>query len=77
MGSYLLHEAVAAGVFNRDHNTASGAFTAWPNELQNTPELLKLLCERMLRDYETCHAKMRKPYSLKDVASWLATFSKV
>lgn len=71
MGRYLLHDPIAIGIFNRNHNTGTGAFCAWPSELENTPEILRLLCKRMASDFEGAHQKMRKPYTTKDLDIWI------
>ena len=71
MRKYIQHDAVAAGLFNRDFSSAHGAFAAWTSELENSSELLALLLERMLSDFERTHAKMRKPWTLKDLEARL------
>lgn len=67
MGSYLLHEPIACGLFDRLHSTAVGAYAGWPKHLVNSPQILDLLTDRMLQDFEAAHVKMRKAYSLKDL----------
>jgi hypothetical protein len=65
----LLHDGIAHGVFNASYNGASnsGAVSAWENLLQNTPEVLQLLLQRMQQDWESMSPKMRRPWGLKDL----------
>ena len=66
---FLLHDGIAHGVFNASYNGASnsGAVSAWENLLQNTPEVLQLLLQRMQQDWESMSPKMRRPWGLKDL----------
>lgn len=71
MAKFLTHEAVDGGIFNRDHATASGQCAAWSAELQNTPEILSLLLDRMEHDFTSLSVKMRFPYKYAHLVSWL------
>ncbi|CAK9054175.1 unnamed protein product, partial [Durusdinium trenchii] len=39
-------------------------------ELRNSPDILKTVCDRLGGDFEQTHAKLRKPYGMKDTESW-------
>lgn len=66
MGKFLHHEPVAAGVFNLGYSSGVGALLAWDPCLQNTPELLDLVCTRLERDWNSLAPKMRRAWGLKE-----------
>ena len=70
MAKFITHEAICGGIFNRDHNTASGQSAAWEPELHNTPEVLALLLERMERDFISLSVKMRTAYKYSMLEFW-------
>ncbi|CAK9091072.1 Uncharacterized protein SCF082_LOCUS42939 [Durusdinium trenchii] len=65
---FLLHDGIAAGIFNADYISV-GSGDPWCSLLQNSPEVLTLLLDRMKRDFETTAPKMRKPWGLKELDS--------
>ncbi|CAK9034648.1 Uncharacterized protein SCF082_LOCUS20953 [Durusdinium trenchii] len=66
MQKFILHEAVASSVFNRNFTSGYGAWIPWEAELRNSPDILKTVCDRLGGDFEQTHAKLRKPYGMKD-----------
>lgn len=73
MQKFILHEAVASSVFNRNFTSGYGAWIPWEAELRNSPDILKTVCDRLGGDFEQTHAKLRKPYGMKDTESWVVT----
>ena len=69
MHRFITHDPVAVGWFNMGKSSATNAFSQWENELVNTEEVLHLLCDRLLADYESLSLKMRRPWTAKDVVS--------
>ena len=59
---FVLHDGIAAGLFNAKYNGAGSQFGAWDKWLTNTQELVNLLLGRMKKDYESCAPRMRKPF---------------
>lgn len=74
MHKFMTHEPLASGLFNKSHNSGKGQWAAWSEALQSSHDLLKLLTERMGNDYSQLTAKMRKPFSMKDVVTYLDFF---
>ena len=74
MSKFIQHDSLAAGCFNRGYNGAAGTFAAWDRQMQNRPELVRLLVSRMLSDFSNTAVGLRKPFVLKDVAAWLLFF---
>ncbi len=60
---YILHEGLAAGVFNSDYNGASAQMQPWERHLLNSEPILDLLLNRMRKDWESASPKMRKPWN--------------
>lgn len=71
MGKFITHDAVASGWFNVGHSSSSGAVSQWESELENTEEILQLLLDRMIRDYESLAPKMRKAWTSRDLETQL------
>ncbi|CAJ1361676.1 unnamed protein product, partial [Effrenium voratum] len=65
-GKFLHHEPVAAGVFNLGYSSGVEALLARDPCLQNTPELLDLVCTRLERDWNSLAPKMRRAWGLKE-----------
>ena len=60
----ILHDGIAAGVFNMKYNGAGAAFGAWDKFLGNTQEVVDLMLTRMQKDYEGLAPRARKPWGL-------------
>lgn len=69
MGKFLHHEPVANGVFNVGYGSGVGTLVAWEAALQNTTELLNLMCVRLERDWVSLAPKMRRAWGLKECAT--------
>jgi len=59
---FILHDGIAAGIFNMTYNGAGTTYGPWERNLMNSQELLDLLLQRMQRDFESTSAKMRKAW---------------
>ena len=68
---FLNHDALAEGLLNHGHNTATGFLQPWKQFLCNTHPFLQLLVVRMQKDFMATAPKMRKPWNSKDLDSWL------
>lgn len=64
---FLLHDGIAAGIFNSIYNRASAGFVPWDAALQNNNGVLGLLLNRMKKDFEGLTPKMRKPWGQKEL----------
>ena len=64
---FLLHDGIAAGIFNSIYNGASAGFVPWDAALQNNNGVLGLLLNRMKKDFEGLTQKMRKPWGQKEL----------
>lgn len=64
---FLLHDGIAAGIFNSIYNGASAGFVPWDAALQNNNGVLGLLLNRMKKDFEGLTPKMRKPWGQKEL----------
>lgn len=69
MHRFITHDPVAAGWFNLGKSSATHALSQWDAELVNTEEVLHLLCDRLLADYESLSVKMRRAWTSKEVVS--------
>lgn len=65
------HEPLAAGVFNSTYNGASSQLSMWDGHLDNSVEVLELMCERMEKDWLNLNPKFRKSYGFKELATGL------
>lgn len=70
MQKVIQHDALAGGVLNTDYTGGTGQFITWKDELSNNEELLTLISERLVVDYESLNKKMRKPTGLRDLEAW-------
>lgn len=66
---FILHDGIAAGVFNIDYSGASGGFAPWDRALCNSQEIVDLMMQRMQKDFETLAPKMRKPWGQSQLDS--------
>lgn len=69
---FVLHDGIAAGVFNAAYSGATGTLGAWDRCLLN-PELLDLLLKRMESDYNAVSLKSRRPFGMKELDAHLKT----
>lgn len=67
MGKFITHDALAGGFLNTSFNGGTGSFGPWEHELQNTPEIVGLVVQRLTSDYEKANPKMRKTWTAKDL----------
>lgn len=65
---FLLHDGVAAGVFNASYNGCAPGLQPWDAILVNSGDVLDLMLARMKKDFESMSVKMRKPWGLKELA---------
>lgn len=70
MSKFLTHEAIASKIFSREYTSGYGSAVAWEKQLTNTTPGLKLMCERMARDFDQTNAKLRKPYNSQSCDLW-------
>lgn len=71
MNRFLNHDGLAAGIFNREYQGATGQMTGWDRQLANHPELLSLMLNRMQTGYENLAPKMRKPWNQAALEAFL------
>lgn len=71
MSRFLTHDAICAGIFNRDGCFTSGTMAGWEGLLVNSNPILQLLLDRMNSDYAALNAKMRKCWGTKELDSWI------
>ena len=71
MSKFITHDAIAGGFLNTSFNGGTGNLVAWEHELQNTPEIVRLVVQRLTSDYEKASPKMRKTWTGKDLVSRL------
>lgn len=64
---FILHDGIAAGIFNDKFSGGSGQFSQWDRYLENSPALLSHLLDRVQKDFESAAPKMRKPWGQKDL----------
>ena len=64
---FLLHDGIAAGLFNSVYNGASAGFLPWDSALQNNNGVLGLMLQRMKKDFEGLSPKMRRPWGQKEL----------
>lgn len=69
MGRILTHDAVAAGIFNKEYSSGQGVFSSWESQLRNSAASLELLCNRIGNDYITTMPKLRKAFGAKEAES--------
>lgn len=67
MGRFLTHDPICQGLFNRDYTAGVGVLLPWASELTNTPQSLKLMCQRMEADYSQTRPKLRKTWTFNTV----------
>ena len=70
MARFLNHDAIGAGVFNREYSSADnipGGAAVWRDVLQSSPGALELVIARMDSDYVNSHSKLRKPWRLAEL----------
>ena len=67
MSKFITHDALAGGFLNTSFNGGTGSFSPWDRELQNTPEIVGLVVQRLASDYEKASPKMRKTWTGKDL----------
>lgn len=67
MARFLTHESIANQLFSLGFCVATPQQVAWTEQLTNCEKTLLLMCERMESDYTKLTAKMRRPWSTKDV----------
>ena len=70
MAKFVTHEAIDGGIFNRDFSTATGQVSQWDAELQNNPETLSLMMERLELDFVSQSSKIRVAYKFAHVEIW-------
>ena len=68
---FLLRDGIAAGIFFVVYSGSAAGLQPWEVVLQNSPEVLELLLNRMKKDFESQSSKMRKPWGLKELAPCL------
>ena len=71
MVKFVTHDAIRAGIFNRDGCFTSGTMAGWESLLVNSHPILNLLLDRMNSDYAALNAKMRKAWGAKELDSWI------
>ncbi|CAK9105262.1 Uncharacterized protein SCF082_LOCUS49072 [Durusdinium trenchii] len=49
---FILHDGIAAGIFNVDYSGVAGSLGAWEKHLGNTQETIDLMLRRMRSDFE-------------------------
>lgn len=64
---FLVHEAIARGLFNRGYSGAGGALSAWEGVMMNNPTILNCVMDRMRSDFESQPVKMRTPWTAKSI----------
>ena len=69
MPRFITHDALSGNLFNTQHCTATGVFLPWKAELTNSPALLRLLINRLEKDWCALPVKQRRPWNQKDVES--------
>ena len=67
---FILHDGIAAGIFNVDYRGVAGSLGAWEKHLWNTQETIDLMLRRMRSDFESLAPKMRKPWSQQQLDSF-------
>lgn len=67
---FLLHDGIAAGVFNMTYNGGTGVFHQWQKQLPNSQEVVDFLLRRMRQDFEVLNVKMRKPWNQASLDSF-------
>ena len=67
---FILHDGIAAGIFNVDYSGVAGSLGAWEKHLGNTQETIDLMLRRMRSDFESLAPKMRKPWSQQQLDSF-------
>ena len=72
---FIDHGAISSGVLNATYVGATGSLTAWDTVLQTTPEVSKLLMDRMERDFSNLAPQLRKSYTQKDLESQMKTIN--
>ena len=70
MGKFMAHESLAQGLFNSSYNGAPPYLSVWEGEMQNTEQVLELMCKRMEGDWVSLNPKFRKCYGSKDIDAW-------
>ena len=58
----MLHDGIAAGIFNATYSGAGSQYAPWDKYLVNSEGLLDLVLRRMSKDFESTALKMRKPW---------------
>lgn len=71
MPRFVTHEALASGLLNKGHCSASGCLLPWKASLTNNENLLLLVMTRMEKDFTSLAVKSRKPWSQKDLETRL------
>lgn len=71
MPRFLTHDSVSSNVFNSGHCSATGIWIPWKAELTNTVPLLRLLVNRIEKDWVALPVKQRRPWNQKEVESQL------
>ena len=71
MPRFLTHDSVSSNVFNSGHCSATGIWIPWKAELTNTVPLLRLLVNRLEKDWVALPVKQRRPWNQKEVESQL------
>ena len=56
---FILHDGIAAGLFNAKYNGSGAQFGAWDRWLANTQELVNLMLARMQKDFVSFAPRMR------------------
>ncbi len=70
MHRFLTHDAIAQGIFNRDCCTAGATMTAWQEQLVNTTDVLKLMCQRMDQEFNNTPLRFRKPWNYTQLVTY-------
>ena len=65
------HDGLAEGVLNMGYCSAAGFLLPWKAHLTNSTALLNLVLTRMELDWMALAPRMRKPWNVKDLDSWL------
>lgn len=64
---FLVHDALACGLFNRGYTGATGAHSSWESVMMNNNDILTLVIDRMRSDWENQPVKLRTPWTAKSV----------
>ena len=67
MAKFVTHEAIAAGWFNVGHSSTTTVMSSWETELCSTEQILDLLLNRMIKDFESLAPRMRKAWTSRDL----------